>query len=359
MDRSVLEADPHALVEGMIIAAYAIGASRGYVYVRAEYPLAVSRLRIALSQAEEQGFLGENILGSNFSFAVQIMEGAGAFVCGEETALMASIEGKRGMPRSRPPFPAQAGLWGKPSNINNVKTFASISAIIMQGAEWYAGIGTETTRGTAVFALTGKIANSGLVEVPMGTTLQEVIYDIGGGVPDGKRLKAVQMGGPSGGCLPANLLDLPVDYESLTQAGSIMGSGGMVVSDEDTCIVDLARFFLSFTQQESCGKCVPCRVGTRQMLTILERITRGEGEMEDIERLSKLAQTVKVSSLCALGQTAPNPVLSTIRYFRDEYEEHIRKHHCRATVCKLLVEAPCNHTCPAGMVRGDLLRPPL
>ena len=349
MDRSTMEGDPHTVIEGMAIAAYAIGAPEGYIYIRAEYPLAVKRLRIALKQAEEEGFLGEKILGSNFSFKVHVKEGAGAFVCGEETALMASIEGKRGMPRSRPPFPAQSGLWGKPTNINNVKTLATLPIIIAQGADWYSQIGTEKSKGTAVFALTGKIANSGLVEVPMGIPLHEIIYGIGGGIPDGKRFKAVQTGGPSGGCLPASLLNLPVDYESLTQAGSIMGSGGMVVMDEDTCMVDVACYFLSFTQAESCGKCVPCRLGTKQMLDILEDITNGEGKLEDIDLLLNLSEQVKAGSLCGLGQTAPNPVLTTIRYFRNEYEEHIKRHHCRAAVCEGLVRAPCSHTCPAGI----------
>ena len=344
-----MEADPHTVIEGMIIAAYAIGATEGYTYIRAEYPLAVKRLRIALKQAEEKGFLGKNILGSSFGFRVHVKEGAGAFVCGEETALMASIEGKRGMPRPRPPFPAQSGLWGKPTNINNVKTLSSIPVIIAQGADWYASIGSEKSGGTAVFALTGKIANSGLVEVPMGVSLQEIIYGIGGGVPNGKRFKAVQTGGPSGGCLPASLLNLPVDYESLTQAGSIMGSGGMVVMDEDTCMVDIAKFFLTFTQAESCGKCVPCRLGTKQMLDILEDITNGKGKLGDIDLLEDLAKDVIAGSLCALGGTAPNPVLTTIRYFRGEYEEHIKRHHCRAAVCKGLVAAPCSHTCPAGV----------
>ncbi|MBA7605288.1 Ferredoxin--NADP reductase [subsurface metagenome] len=349
MDRSIMEGDPHTVIEGMTIAAYAIGATEGYIYIRAEYPLAVKRLRIALKQAKEKGFLGREILGSGFSFNVHVKEGAGAFVCGEETALMASIEGKRGMPRSRPPFPAQSGLWGKPSNINNVKSLATVPVIIAKGADWYAQIGTEKSGGTAVFALTGKIANSGLVEVPMGIPLQDIIYGIGGGIPNGKRFKAVQTGGPSGGCLPASLLNLPVDYESLSGAGSIMGSGGMVVMDEDTCIVDIARYFLSFTQDESCGKCVLCRLGTKQMLDILEDITNGKGKLEDIDLLMELSQSVKDGSLCGLGQTAPNPVLTTIRYFRDEYEEHIKKHHCRAAVCKGLVTAPCSHTCPAGV----------
>jgi len=349
MDRSIMEADPHTVIEGLIIAAYAIGASEGYIYCRAEYPLAIKRLRIAIRQAGEKGFLGKNILGSEFDFSVHTKEGAGAFVCGEETALMASIEGKRGMPRSRPPFPAQSGLWGKPTNINNVKTFASIPVIIGKGADWYGSIGTEKSKGTAVFALTGKIANAGLIEVPMGITLRKLIFEIGGGVPGGKRFKAVQTGGPSGGCLPASLLDLPIDYESLASAGSIMGSGGMVVTDEDTCMVDMARFFLSFTQLESCGKCIPCRWGTKQMLDILEDIASGRGRPDDIELLQGLAESVRDGSLCGLGQTAPNPVLTSIRYFRDEYEEHINRHHCSAAVCKGLVKAPCSHICPAGV----------
>jgi NADH:ubiquinone oxidoreductase subunit F (NADH-binding)/Pyruvate/2-oxoacid:ferredoxin oxidoreductase delta subunit len=336
MDRSTMEGDPHTVIEGMGIAAYAIGAAEGYIYIRAEYPLAVKRLRTALKQAEERGFLGENILGSSFSFRIHVKEGAGAFVCGEETALLASIEGKRGLPRSRPPFPAHSGLWGKPSNINNVKTLATLPVIIAKGADWYASIGSEKSKGTAVFALTGKIANSGLIEVPMGISLREIIFGIGGGIPDGKRFKAVQTGGPSGGCLPASFLDLPVDYESLTQAGSIMGSGGMVVMDEDTCMVDIARYFLSFTQAESCGKCVPCRLGTKQMLNILEDITGGHGKPEDIDLLTGLSNSVKAGSLCALGGTAPNPVLTTLRYFRDEYEEHIVQKKCRALACATL-----------------------
>jgi NADH-quinone oxidoreductase subunit F len=349
MDRSTMEGDPHTVIEGLAIAAYAIGASEGYIYIRAEYPLAVKRVRLAIKQAEEKGFLGENILGSGFSFKVHVKEGAGAFVCGEETALIASIEGKRGMPRPRPPFPAQAGLWSKPTNINNVKSLASIPVIIDKGADWYSQIGTEKSKGTAVFALTGKIANSGLVEVPMGIPLQEIVYEIGGGIPGGKRFKAVQTGGPSGGCLPVSHLNRPVDYESLTEAGSIMGSGGMVVMDEDTCMVDIARYFLSFTQAESCGKCIPCRVGTKQMLDILEDICNGRGRPEDIDLLLELSEAIKAGSLCGLGQTAPNPVITTIRYFRNEYEEHIKKHHCRAAVCSGLVTAPCSHTCPAGI----------
>jgi len=349
MDRSTMEGDPNTVIEGMTIAAYAIGASEGYIYIRAEYPLAVKRVRLAIKQAEEKGFLGENILGTNFSFKLHVKEGAGAFVCGEETALMASIEGKRGMPRPRPPFPAQSGLWGKPSNINNVKSLATIPVIIEKGADWYSQIGTEKSKGTAVFALTGKIANSGLVEVPMGTPVQEIIYEIGGGIPGGKHLKAVQTGGPSGGCLPMSHITRLVDYESLAEAGSIMGSGGMVVMDEDTCMVDVARYFLSFTQDESCGKCVPCRLGTKQLLDILENICNGKGKLEDIDLLLELCESIKAGSLCALGGTAPNPVLTTIRYFRDEYEEHIKKHHCRAAVCPGIVSSPCSHICPAGI----------
>jgi len=349
MDRSILEADPHSVLEGLTIAAYAIGATEGYIYVRAEYPLAVSRIRVALKQAEEKGFLGKNIQGSGFSFTVHIKEGAGAFVCGEETALIASIESRRGMPRPRPPFPAQSGLGGKPTVINNVKTLASVPIIIERGADWFASIGTEKSKGTAVFALTGKIANSGLVEVPMGTPLARIIYEIGGGIPRGKQLKAVQTGGPSGGCIPARLIDTPVDYESLARLGSIMGSGGMVVMDEATCMVEIARYFLSFTQDESCGKCVPCRLGTRQMLEILTTITEGRGKEEDIDTLLNIATTVKECSLCGLGQTSPNPVLSTVNYFRDEYEAHIKEKKCPAAVCDALMISPCQHTCPVGI----------
>ncbi|MBM3165834.1 MAG: FAD-dependent oxidoreductase [Chloroflexi bacterium] len=349
MDRSILEADPHAVIEGLAIAGYAIGAREGYIYVRAEYPLAVKRFRIALEQAQQRGFLGIGILGSNFSFVIHVKEGAGAFVCGEETALIASIESKRGMPRPRPPFPAQSGLDGKPSNINNVKTLASVSVIIDKGAEWFASLGTEKSKGTAVFALTGKIANSGLVEVPMGTPLATVIFDIGGGIPRGKRFKAVQTGGPSGGCISTRFIDTPVDYDSLAQLGSIMGSGGMVVMDEATCMVEVARYFLSFTQDESCGKCVPCRLGTRQMLEILTRITQGKGQDSDIATLLSIAKTVKESSLCGLGQTCPNPVLTTINYFRDEYETHIKEKRCPAAVCDSLMISPCQHTCPVGI----------
>jgi len=349
MDRSILEADPHAVLEGLIIAAYAMGASGGYIYVRTEYPLAVSRLATALDQAQNNGFLGNDVLGSGFSFTLDIKEGAGAFVCGEETALIASIESRRGMPRPRPPFPPQSGLDGQPTVINNVKTLASVPIIIERGADWFASIGTEKSKGTVVFALTGKIANSGLVEVPMGTPLSHIIYEIGGGIPRGKRLKAVQTGGPSGGCIPARFVDRPVDYESLAKLGSIMGSGGMVVMDEATCMVEIARYFLSFTQTESCGKCTPCRLGTRQMLEILTRITEGKGRDDDIDTLLTIAATVKECSLCGLGQTSPNPVLSTINYFRDEYDAHIKERKCPAAVCDALMISPCQHTCPVGI----------
>jgi len=349
MDRSILEADPHTVLEGLTIAAYAINTVEGYIYVRAEYPLAVTRLVTAFKQAQERGFLGNNVLGSGFNFTVHIKEGAGAFVCGEETALIASIESRRGMPHPRPPFPAQSGLDGRPTIINNVKTLASVPVIIERGADWFASIGTEKSKGTAVFALTGKIANSGLVEVPMGTPLAHIIYEIGGGIPRGKQLKAVQTGGPSGGCIPARFVDRPVDYESLAQLGSIMGSGGMVVMDETTCMVEVARFFLSFTQDESCGKCTPCRLGTRQMLEILTRITEGRGRDKDIDTLLTIAKTVKECSLCGLGQTSPNPVLSTINYFRDEYEAHIKEKKCPAAVCDALMISPCQHTCPVGI----------
>jgi NADH-quinone oxidoreductase subunit F len=363
MDRSLLEGDPHAVLEGILIGAYAIGAGEGYIYIRAEYPLAIERLKVALSQMADYGLIGDNILGSGFSFHLKIKEGAGAFVCGEETAMIASIEGKRGLPRSRPPFPANSGLWGKPTNINNVETWANVSAILEKGAEWFAGYGTEKSKGTKTFALAGKINRTGLIEVPMGITLEEIIYGIGGGIPDGKRFKAVQTGGPSGGCLPESLLGLPVDYDSLTQAGSIMGSGGMIVLDEDNCIVDTARYFLSFTQAESCGKCVPCRLGTKQMLNILEGITGGQGKPEDIDLLQRLSSSVKSGSLCALGGTAPNPVLTTLRYFRDEYEEHIAEKRCRARVCPALTSyyilpdkcqgcLICLRNCPAEAISG-------
>lgn len=349
MDRSILEADPFAVIEGLTIAGYATGADEGFIYVRAEYPLAVKRVKRALEQARVAGFLGQNILGSGFNFTIHVQEGAGSFVCGEETALIASIESRRGMPRPRPPFPAQAGLDGKPTTINNVKTLATAAAILGQGAEWFAGLGTGESRGTAVFALTGKINNSGLVEVPMGTPLSKIIFDIGGGIPRGKKFKAVQTGGPSGGCIPARFIDTPVEYESLARLGSIMGSGGMVVMDDATCMVEIARYFVSFTQEESCGKCAPCRLGTRQMLEILTRITRGQGRYEDIDTLLRIARTVKETSLCGLGQTCPNPVLTTLEYFRDEYEAHIREKKCPAAVCDALMISPCQHTCPVGI----------
>lgn len=349
MNRALLESDPHAVLEGMLIGAYAISTNHGYIYCRAEYPLAIERLQTAIKQMREYNLLGDNILGSGFSFELTIKEGAGAFVCGEETALMASIEGRRGMPRPRPPFPAVSGLWGKPTNINNVDTWGNVSAILQKGSEWFASYGTATSKGTKTFSLVGKVKRTGLIEVPMGIPLGDIIYEVGGGIVGDKGFKAAQTGGPSGGCLPASLIHLPVDYESLAQAGSIMGSGGMVVADEDTCMVDLARFFLSFTQVESCGKCVPCRVGTKQMLTILEDITQGKGKAGDIELLEQLAQLVKSASLCGLGQTTPNPILTTIRYFREEYEEHIEKGYCRAGVCKKLVRSPCQNACPVRM----------
>jgi len=349
MDRSVLEADPHAVLEGMIIAARAIGAHEGYIYCRAEYPLAVHRLNIAINQARDYGLLGDDILGSGFAFDLEVYQGAGAFVCGEETALMASIEGRRGMPRPRPPFPAQQGLWQKPTILNNVETYANIAQIIIQGGAWYAGIGSEGSKGTKVFALTGDVNNIGLVEVPMGTTIGTIIFDIGGGIPKGKRFKSAQLGGPSGGCIPAQHLNTPTDYEAITQIGAIMGSGGLIVMDEDTCMVDVARFFMDFCQDESCGKCVPCRVGTKKMLDILTDICEGRGKEGDIELLEEMAAMIKDSALCGLGQTAPNPVLSTIRYFRDEYEAHIRDKRCPASVCSALFKSPCQNTCPVGM----------
>ena len=349
MDRSVLEADPHAVLEGMVVAAKAIGSHQGYIYCRAEYPLAIHRLNIAIAQAKESGLLGKDILGTGFDFDLEIYQGAGAFVCGEETALMTSIEGKRGMPRPRPPFPAVAGLWQKPSILNNVETLANIGQIILRGAKWYNSVGTERSKGTKVFALTGDVANVGLVEVPMGTTLGTIVYDIGGGIPKGKKFKAAQLGGPSGGCIPIQHLNAPVDYEKVVELGAIMGSGGLIVMNEDKCAVDMARFFMDFCQDESCGKCTPCREGTKRMLDVLTNITQGKGKEGDIELLEEMAEVIKNASLCGLGQTAPNPVLSTIRYFRREYEEHIRDHRCRAAVCSALFRSPCQHTCPIEM----------
>ena len=349
MDRSLLEGDPHSVIEGLGIGAYAIGASQGYVYLRAEYPLARERLEHAIKQAREYGLLGKDILGQGFAFDLDIRVGAGAFVCGEETALIASIEGKRGEPRPRPPFPAQSGLWGKPTVINNVETLGNVPLVILKGGDWYNKIGTEKSKGTKIFALAGDIRNTGLVEVPMGIPLGAVIYDIGGGIPKGRKFKAVQCGGPSGGCIPVEYLNTPVDYESLQELGAIMGSGGMVVMDENTCMVDIARFFLDFVQEESCGKCPPCRIGTKRMLEILTRITEGKGEEGDIERLIELGENIKKTALCGLGQTAPNPVLSTIRHFRREYEAHIKEKRCPAGVCQALFRSPCQHTCPAGI----------
>ncbi len=363
MDRSLLEGDPHAILEGMAICAYAIGADEGYIYCRAEYPLAIKRLKKAIAQAEEAGLLGEKILGTDFSFTLHIKEGAGAFVCGEETALMASIEGRRGMPRPRPPFPAVKGLWEKPSNINNVETFANVPYIFRVGAEEYAKLGTEKSKGTKVFALTGKINNTGLAEVPMGITMREIIFEIGGGIMGGKKFKAVQIGGPSGGCIPEKLLDTPIDYDSLIAAGAMMGSGGLVVMDEDTCMVDVAKFFLNFTQSESCGKCTPCREGTKRMLEMLTAITEGKGKDGDIEKLERLAKSIKAGALCALGQTAPNPILSTLRYFRDEYEAHIYDKKCPAGVCTALIGYKitdkcvgcglCKKVCPVDAISGE------
>ncbi len=349
MDRTVLESDPHAVLEGMLIGAYAIGAEYGYIYVREEYPIAVEHLTIALEQMKELGLLGENIFGTGFHFDVSLKMGAGAFVCGEETALMASVEGKRGMPRTRPPFPAQAGLNGKPTNINNVETWANVPLIIKNGVEWYTQMGTEKSKGTKIFSLVGKVNNTGLVEIPIGVTIKEVVFDIGGGIPKGRQFKAVQMGGPSGGCVPAQYLNLPIDYDTLQRIGSIMGSGGMVVMDENNCMVEIARFFLSFTQSESCGKCAPCRLGTTQLLEILTRITQGRGRIEDLQNIRELGETIIASSLCGLGQTAPKPALSTLKYFLKEYEDHILEHRCAGATCDAMVISACQHACPAGI----------
>ncbi|MEN8153348.1 MAG: NADH-quinone oxidoreductase subunit NuoF [Acidobacteriota bacterium] len=368
MDRSVLEADPHSVIEGMLIGAIAMGARKGFIYVRSEYPLALKRLNIALKQAEEYGLLGNNILGTDINISIEVITGAGAFVCGEETALLASIEGRVGRPKPRPPYPVEKGLWGKPTCINNVETWANIPAIIDRGSDWFSSIGTKTSKGTKIFSLVGKIKNTGLVEVPMGITLREIIFDIGGGLPKGKKFKAVQTGGPSGGCIPEELLDLPIDYDSLAKAGSIMGSGGMIVLDNDTCMVELARYFLSFAVEESCGKCTPCRVGTRHMVELLEKICQGKGEEGDLEKLEFLANTVKSTSLCGLGQTAPNPVLTTLKYFRDEYEAHVFEKRCPALICKELLTyrvvkdkctgcQRCVSICPTGAITGPRSEP--
>jgi NADH-quinone oxidoreductase subunit F len=364
MDRTILESDPHSVIEGMLIAAYAIGASKGFAYIRAEYPLAIKRFKLALKKAENAGYLGKNIHNSGFDFIITLKKGAGAFVCGEETALMASIMGKRGMPKPKPPYPATSGLWGKPTNINNVKTLATVPRIIENGSEWYRSIGTKDAPGTTVLALSGKINNSGLVELPLGTTIRKLVFDIGGGIPDGKEFKAVQTGGPSGGCIPKQYLDTPFDYHHLTSLGSIMGSGGCIVLDEDTCMVELARYFISFCQNESCGKCVPCRIGTKRMLEILVKITEGKASMKDLDDLEKIAHVVKNASLCGLGKTAPNPVLTTLKYFRDEYEQHIKNKRCPALECQALIEyyideelcvgcGICKKSCSENAIEGE------
>ena len=368
MDRSILEGDPHSVIEAMMIAGYAVGANKGYIYVRAEYPIAVHRFQTAINQAKEYGILGKNIFGTDFSFDLEIRLGAGAFVCGEETALLESIEGRSGRPRLKPPFPANCGLWQKPTLINNVETYANITKIILNGAKWYSSIGTEKSKGTKVFALGGNVVNVGLVEVPMGTTLREIVFDIGGGIPGGHKFKAAQTGGPSGGCIPAEHLDTPIDYESLSQIGSMMGSGGLIVMDDTKCMVNLAKFYLGFTVDESCGKCTPCRIGTKRMLEILEKITEGSGETEDLEKLERLAKTIQKASVCGLGQTAPNPVLSTMKYFRDEYITHIRDKKCPAKECKALraIEIDpekcrgcgiCKKNCPVNAITGEVKQP--
>ena len=364
MDRSVLEGDPHTVIEAMTIAAYAVGGTQGYIYVRAEYPIAVERCRIAINQAREYGLLGKDILGTGFSFDIELRLGAGAFVCGEETALMVSVEGNRGEPRPRPPFPANKGLFGKPTLLNNVETYANITQIILNGPDWFASMGTEKSKGTKVFALGGKIVNTGLVEVPMGTTLREIVYDIGGGIPKGKQFKAAQTGGPSGGCIPPQHLDVPIDYDKLIEIGSMMGSGGLIVMDEDTCMVDIAKFFLEFTVDESCGKCTPCRIGTKRLLEMLTKVTDGTATFEDLDKMEELCYYIKENSLCGLGQTAPNPVLSTLRYFREEYETHIKEKRCPAKVCKKLVKfnitdackgcTLCKRNCPVGAISGEV-----